>query len=78
MTELTARQTRLLREKTPEALAFQEGALCEAQSRRDAVIVHHELISYIRSLAEAHPEWTSLEIAESAVRVFTPTDEKTS
>jgi hypothetical protein len=72
MTDLTARQLRLLREDSAEGRAFREGATVEAESRRDAVIVHCELIDYVRTLAEIHPEWTSLEIAESAVRVFTP------
>jgi hypothetical protein len=47
MSDLTERQYRLLRAKTPEGEAFREGALCEANVREAATLPHRELISAV-------------------------------
>jgi hypothetical protein len=54
MTGLTAREAMLVR---------------AAQHRIDTIIGTRKLIDYRRALAKKHPEWTSPQIAEAAIRV---------
>lgn len=67
---LTNRQFQLLREDSPEGRAFRAGALCEAEVRNAATLLHRELLEYVRALAEVHPDWPSSRIAASTTRVF--------
>ena len=72
MSGLTDRQSRLLREQSPQGQAFREGAQCEAEVRNAATLPHRELIEYCRAVAEAHPDWPSSDVAASIARVFAP------
>ena len=68
-------ETRLMREQSPIGEAFRAGARCEALYREAATVLHHELIDYVRALAEHHPDWPSHEVAATAARVFAPPEE---
>ncbi len=70
MPSLTSTEARLLRENSDEGRAFRAGALCEARAREVVTVLHHELIDYVRTMAEHHPEWTSGRIARAAAAVF--------
>jgi hypothetical protein len=73
--QLSAYEARMIREQSPEGKAFRAGARCEALVREAATVMHHELIDYVRALAEHHPDWPSSRVAESAARVFAVADE---
>jgi hypothetical protein len=71
----SAYEARMLREQSSEGRAFRAGARCEALTREAATVLHHELIDYVRALAEHHPDWPSSRVAETAARVFAVVDE---
>lgn len=73
---LTNRQYRLLRENSPEDRAFREGAACEAEQRNASTLLHRDLISYVRTMAEYHPEMSDAEIAANVAYVFGATENR--
>lgn len=70
MSALTEYRLRLLRDKGRDGELFREGARMEAEYRNATEPLHRELIEYVRTMAETHPEMTNGEIARSAARVF--------
>lgn len=70
MSGLTDEEHRLMRDQGRDGRMFRMGANAEARYRNADVVLHHEMLGYVRTLCEVHADWTDQRILESALRVF--------